>query len=123
MAEQLDKMLDALAQEFEVHDPRGKFKVAIKQAFIGHGWVKPIMLNREESYDATKNPIYQTPRLMSGDEWYARFNQELYVPESQDSICNRNDDGESHDRFYRAGGANFMYKAAIEAAKKASGII
>lgn len=52
---------------------------AIKQAFIDDGWVKPIMLNREESYDATKDPIYQTPKLMSSGEWYARFTTELHM--------------------------------------------
>lgn len=45
----------------------------LSQAFIADGWVKPIMLNREQSYDATKNPVYKTPILKSGKEWYDKM--------------------------------------------------
>lgn len=61
-------------------------------------------------------------KLMTGQEWYERFEKELYKPEPQVVPINHNDDGESHDRFFRAGGANFMYNKALEAAKRAAGV-
>jgi len=58
---------------------------------------------------------------MTGQEWYERFEKELYKPPKQELPIS-SDDGESHDRFFRAGGANFMYARALEAAKRASGL-
>lgn len=54
--------------------------------------------------------------------WYDRFEKELYVPPKQEYPINRDDGGESHDRFFRSGGENFMYDRCVEAAKKAAGI-
>lgn len=60
---------------------------------------------------------------MTGQEWFTAFERELYKPKPQVPPYQAgDDDGESRDRFYRAGGTNFMYNQAIEAAKRASGL-
>jgi hypothetical protein len=59
--------------------------------------------------------------LMTGQEWYDRFTGYLWKPPKQE-IISHDDDWETHDRFYRAGGQNFMYNQAIEAAKRAARI-
>lgn len=60
--------------------------------------------------------------ICTGAMWYERFEKELYKPPKQELPVNRGDDGESHDRFFRAGGETFMHDRALEAAKKASGL-
>jgi hypothetical protein len=88
----------------------------IKQAFRDDGWLRTV----DVSMPAYTN--YDKPKVMTGQEWYDRFEKELWVPPKQEYKLGANDDGESHDRFYRNGGSNFMYTRAIEAAKKAAGI-
>ncbi len=119
--------------DYEWPDILGK----LKQAFMDAGWEPVIVLNRKQSYQATGQEIYRTPTLITEDEWKARnagklmtgqewcdkFKEKLYKPKPQELPSpSAQDDGESHDRFYRAGGANFMYTKAIEAAKAAAGI-
>lgn len=103
----------------------------IKQAFEDAGWIDPIKMiamvlgaapvPTEDRYGIDENgKIFgPTKELMTGSEWYERFEKELWKPPKQVRI-KLGDDGESHDRFFRTGGENFMYDRAIEAAKKAS---
>ena len=86
----------------------------IKQAFIADGYEKPLI--RSIARD-------ELGSLMTGQEWFDKFKKTLYVPPTQEYPgIDGSDDGEAHDRFFRVGGMNFMYGAAIKAAKKASNL-
>lgn len=89
----------------------------IKQALTKAGYVKTLNPDGTVFIKDDKVHVYR-----SGQEWYDRFEKELYKPDAQVMPINRDDDGESHDRFFRASGANFMYGRALEAAKRAAGL-
>jgi hypothetical protein len=80
----------------------------------------PVMT--KEEWFKKYSPDTPSEELMTGAYWLERFEKELYKPKPQVLPGNTNNGGESHDRFFRAGGTNFMYRKAIEAAKKAAGI-
>lgn len=88
----------------------------LKQAFADE--------NPPRVTDATLYPLVwaKANGYKTGQEWYDRFEKELYKPPKQELPTSSNDDGESHDRFFRVGGQNFMYDRAIEAAKRAAGL-
>lgn len=95
----------------------------IKQAFADEGYAPTINykdLDESEKAEVTRRVFDQN--YMTGQEWYARFEKELYKPKPQVYPRNANDDGESHDRFFRDGGTNFMYRKALEAARRAAGL-
>lgn len=106
--------------------------ISFKKEYEVKGFLTKQQWERQAQKDGWKRPEAETinltfdngkpERLMTGQEWYDRFEKELYKPKPQEYPMNKNDDGESHDRFFRAGGTNFMYRKAIEAAKRAAGL-
>lgn len=91
----------------------------VKQSFADAGYIQIPTAEKDKAGFIHINPegIY-----MTGTYWYERFEKELYKPPKQELPRHDDDDGESHDRFFRTGGENFMYNQAVEAAKRAAGI-
>jgi hypothetical protein len=88
----------------------------IEQAFKDAGYIKV-----PQQVEDTWREYNRIAGYMTGQEWYDRFEKELWQPPKQERIT-QGDDGESHDRFYRVGGEVFMYNQAVAAARKAAGL-
>lgn len=72
-----------------------------------------------ESGKLTLRYSHKSEKKLTGAEWFVLFEKELYRPPKQELP---HGDEEATQRFYRNGGANFMYDQALKAAKKASGL-
>ena len=96
----------------------------IIQAFKDDGWVKIPQVEVTTNWERGKPDEHTVngKRMMTGQEWYERFERELYIPKKQEYKVGTFTDAETKARFYRDGGTNFMYEMAIEAARRASGI-
>lgn len=78
MTSELEKKLDEIFAEHI--DDRGNTNYLalvedIYQAFKDAGYRNHIVLSREDAYKQTNDPIYLTPMLMTGQEWYDRFKE------------------------------------------------
>lgn len=99
-----------------------------EQQAVKDGWQSPTAITVSMPKDPPKSvsgrpmTFYSNGQeLLSGQEWYDRFTKELWHPPKQERI-KQDDDGESHDRFFRTDGQWLMYDRVVEAAKKAAGL-
>lgn len=99
----------------------------MKQAFADEGYVKSDIQGAIKEYmdAAIEDAKVRIERkkvlgdVMTGQEWYDRFEKELYIPRKQEYGFKSEED---RARFYRDGGTNFMYQQALNTAKQASNI-
>lgn len=96
----------------------------IKQAFADKGYVLIPQVELTDYSHGRPTDVFTVngKEVMSGQDWCNRFEKEMYTLKKQEYKLGTFADDEEKVRFYRDGGTNFMYRQALEAAKRAAGI-